>query len=124
MGLAAEYQFLSELGLGPRNPGCFVNGAWTGNGPVVASLNPANNSISLSCSNVIAEVIEASVQDYENGMQGGKILFGGGLVESEGNFVQPTIVEISPNVPVVKEELFELAELPSNAVRVVVENKE
>lgn len=39
-------------------------------------------------------------------MQGGKILVGGSIVESEGNFVQPTIVEISSNAPVVKEELF------------------
>lgn len=28
------------------------------------------------------------------------------MLESEGNFVQPTIVEISPDAPVVKEELF------------------
>ncbi|THU70340.1 hypothetical protein C4D60_Mb08t23960 [Musa balbisiana] len=40
------YEFLSELGLGPRNPGCYVNGAWTGGGPVVASLNPADNQAS------------------------------------------------------------------------------
>lgn len=38
--------------------------------------------------------------------QGGKILTGGSVLESEGNFVQPTIVEISPDAPVVKEELF------------------
>ena len=38
--------------------------------------------------------------------QGGEILTGGGLIESEGNFVQPTIVEISPNADAVKEELF------------------
>ncbi|KAJ7011523.1 aldehyde dehydrogenase family 7 member B4-like [Populus alba x Populus x berolinensis] len=38
--------------------------------------------------------------------QGGKILIGGSVIESEGNFVQPTIVEISPNADVVKEELF------------------
>lgn len=38
--------------------------------------------------------------------QGGKILTGGSAIESEGNFVQPTIVEISPNANVVKEELF------------------
>lgn len=38
-----EYQFLSELGLGPRNPGCYVNGFWKGSGPMVASHNPANN---------------------------------------------------------------------------------
>ncbi|URE33167.1 Aldehyde dehydrogenase family 7 member [Musa troglodytarum] len=47
------YEFLSELGLGPRNPGCYVNGAWTGGGPVV-----------------IAEVMEASIQDYEEGLRG------------------------------------------------------
>lgn len=28
------------------------------------------------------------------------------MIESDGNFVRPTIVEISPNVDVVKEELF------------------
>lgn len=39
-------------------------------------------------------------------MQGGKILVGGSVIESEGNFVQPTIVEINPNANVVKEELF------------------
>lgn len=38
--------------------------------------------------------------------QGGKILVGGSTIESDGNFVQPTIVEISPSAPVVKEELF------------------
>lgn len=57
-----EYQFLSELGLGPRNPGCYVNGSWKGSGPAVASHNPANNQ-------VIAEVMEASMQDYEEGMK-------------------------------------------------------
>ncbi|KAJ8491338.1 hypothetical protein OPV22_013059 [Ensete ventricosum] len=56
------YEFLSELGLGARNPGCYVNGAWTGGGPVVASLNPADNQ-------VIAEVMEASIQDYEEGLR-------------------------------------------------------
>lgn len=38
--------------------------------------------------------------------QGGKILIGGSVIESDGNFVQPTIVEISPDASVVKEELF------------------
>ncbi|KAG8050088.1 hypothetical protein GUJ93_ZPchr0009g2404 [Zizania palustris] len=38
--------------------------------------------------------------------QGGKILYGGSAIESEGNFVQPTIVEISSSAPVVREELF------------------
>ena len=39
-------------------------------------------------------------------MQGGKILIGGSVIESEGNFVQPTIVEITTDAAVVKEELF------------------
>ena len=33
-------------------------------------------------------------------------MIGGSVIESEGNFVEPTIVEISPNANVVKEELF------------------
>ncbi|KOM39951.1 hypothetical protein LR48_Vigan04g014900 [Vigna angularis] len=52
-----------------------------------------------------------SVENFQKGIsviksQGGKILTGGSVLESEGNFVQPTIVEISPDAPVVKEELF------------------
>lgn len=52
-----------------------------------------------------------SRKNYEKGIetiksQGGKILTGGSVIESEGNFVQPTIVEISPDAGVVKEELF------------------
>lgn len=39
-------------------------------------------------------------------LQGGKILTGGSVIESDGYFVQPTIVEISPSAGVVKEELF------------------
>lgn len=57
-----EHQFLTELGLAPRNPGAFVCGAWGGSGPTVTSTNPTNNQ-------VIAEVVEASVQDYEDGMR-------------------------------------------------------
>lgn len=41
-----------------------------------------------------------------NALQGGKILTGGSVIESEGNFVHPTIVEISSKAEVVKEELF------------------
>nr|KYP43711.1 Aldehyde dehydrogenase family 7 member A1 [Cajanus cajan] len=54
------------------------------------------------------ESIYTSVLDQLIGLykQGGKILTGGSVLESEGNFVQPTIVEISPDAPVVKEELF------------------
>ncbi|KAJ4953788.1 hypothetical protein NE237_030620 [Protea cynaroides] len=63
MGFARkEYEFLRELGLGPRNPGSYINGKWKGSGPVVCSVNPANNQN-------IAEVVEASIQDYDEGMQ-------------------------------------------------------
>jgi aldehyde dehydrogenase family 7 protein A1 len=52
-----------------------------------------------------------SRENFEKGIsiiksQGGKILLGGSVLESDGNFVQPTIVEISPSAAVVKEELF------------------
>ncbi|XP_057786677.1 aldehyde dehydrogenase family 7 member B4 isoform X1 [Salvia miltiorrhiza] len=57
-----EYEFLKEIGLGPRNSGCYVNGVWQGSGPVVSSVNPADNQ-------QIAEVFEASIQDYEEGMR-------------------------------------------------------
>ncbi|PWA49985.1 aldehyde dehydrogenase family 7 member A1 [Artemisia annua] len=46
------------------------------------------------------------LQAVVTSQQGEKILTGGSVIESEGNFVQPTIVEISPKVDVVKEELF------------------
>jgi len=57
-----EHQFLAELGLAQRNPGAFVCGAWGGSGPAVTTTSPTNNQ-------VIAEVVEASVQDYEEGMR-------------------------------------------------------
>ncbi|KAG6792227.1 hypothetical protein POTOM_001370 [Populus tomentosa] len=57
-----EYEFLSEIGLSSRNLGCYVDGTWKANGPVVTSLNPANNQ-------AIAEVVEGSVEDYEEGMR-------------------------------------------------------
>ncbi|THG05832.1 hypothetical protein TEA_009009 [Camellia sinensis var. sinensis] len=57
-----EYEFLKEIGVGPNNLGCYVNGAWKASGPVVTSINPANNQ-------VIAEVSEASTQDYEEAMK-------------------------------------------------------
>lgn len=52
-----------------------------------------------------------AVQDYENGLktiqkQGGKIVCGGKRMSGDGNFVEPTIVEISHDAPIVKEELF------------------
>lgn len=45
MGFSKEHQFLAELGLGPRNPGCYIGGVWRGSGPVVSSTNPANNQV-------------------------------------------------------------------------------
>lgn len=62
MGLSKEHQFLAELGLGPCNPGCYIDGLWRGNGPVVSSSNPANNK-------PIAEAVEASIEDYEDGLR-------------------------------------------------------
>lgn len=43
-----DYEFLKEIGLGPRNLGCYVNGVWQGNGPVVSSVNPADNQVCFS----------------------------------------------------------------------------
>ncbi|XP_047342346.1 aldehyde dehydrogenase family 7 member B4 [Impatiens glandulifera] len=60
--LKKEYEFLNDIGLSSRNSGCYIDGAWKGNGPIVYSINPANNQ-------TIAEVIEASPQDYEEGMK-------------------------------------------------------
>ncbi|KAH9665254.1 Aldedh domain-containing protein [Citrus sinensis] len=57
-----EYEFLSEIGLSPETPGCFVNGKWKAHGPTVSSINPANNQ-------KIATVVEASLEDYEEGMK-------------------------------------------------------
>ncbi|CAI0419177.1 unnamed protein product, partial [Linum tenue] len=52
-----------------------------------------------------------SQKNFERGMeliksQGGNILTGGSIIKSDGNFVQPTIVEVAPTVLAVKEELF------------------
>eukprot|EP00898_Chlorokybus_atmophyticus_P001740 jgi/Chlat1/2567/Chrsp175S02401 len=38
--------------------------------------------------------------------QGGKILHGGDVLDGPGNYVQPTLVEITHDKPMVKEELF------------------
>jgi len=41
--------------------------------------------------------------------QGGKVLFGGKTLEDKypgGNYVYPTIIEIDPSKPIIKEELF------------------
>ncbi|XP_010656114.1 aldehyde dehydrogenase family 7 member A1 isoform X2 [Vitis vinifera] len=56
-----EYQFLAEIGVGPANPGCYINGEWKARGPLVSSVNPSNNQR-------IAVVTEASIEDYEEGL--------------------------------------------------------
>lgn len=38
--------------------------------------------------------------------QGGKILTGGSVIDRDGNFVEPTVVEISHDAEIVREELF------------------
>ncbi len=38
--------------------------------------------------------------------QGGKVLYGGNIIEGKGYFVEPTIVLANPNMPLVKEETF------------------
>ncbi|KAH7565596.1 hypothetical protein JRO89_XS09G0232200 [Xanthoceras sorbifolium] len=63
MGFAKkEHEFLSEIGLIPENLGCYVNGTWKAHGPVVSSVNPANNQ-------PIANVVGGSIEDYEEGMK-------------------------------------------------------
>jgi len=54
---------------------------------------------------------KSAVKEYSEGLkriekEGGKILAGGKVLEGEGNFVEPTIVAISHDAPIVKEELF------------------
>ena len=51
------------------------------------------------------------IRDYTEGLkkikeQGGKILYGGKTLPGPGNYVMPTIVEISPDAPIVQEEIF------------------
>jgi len=54
---------------------------------------------------------KAAVKEFEDGIktitqQGGKILCGGKVINMEGNYVEPTMVEIDHKAPIVKEELF------------------
>jgi len=54
---------------------------------------------------------KSAVREYVEGIQeiekqGGKILVGGKTVQREGNFVEPTIVAINHDAPIVKTELF------------------
>lgn len=51
------------------------------------------------------------LKTYHDGLleakrQGGKVLTGGKIIDGPGNFVHPTIVEISPDAPITREELF------------------
>ncbi|RDX69397.1 hypothetical protein CR513_51493, partial [Mucuna pruriens] len=55
-------EFLKEIGLGSSNIGCYINGKWQATGSSVTSINPSNNQ-------TIAEVTEATLQDYEEGLQ-------------------------------------------------------
>lgn len=57
-----EYEFLKEIEISPRNIGCYVTGKWKAHGPLISTLNPANNQ-------PIAEVVEGSLEDYEEGMK-------------------------------------------------------
>lgn len=38
--------------------------------------------------------------------QGGKVLYGGNVIEGEGNYVTPTIIEIDANAAILQQELF------------------
>jgi len=54
---------------------------------------------------------KSSVKEYTEGLkkiieQGGKVLTGGKQIEGEGNFVEPTLVAIEHDAPIVKEEIF------------------
>lgn len=54
---------------------------------------------------------QTGVQMYKDGIArikelGGKIRVGGEVIDRPGNYVQPTLVEISPDAACVKEELF------------------
>ncbi|XP_019183665.1 PREDICTED: uncharacterized protein LOC109178491 [Ipomoea nil] len=41
--ITREHEFLKEIGIGPTNLSCYVNGAWKASGPTVSTVNPANN---------------------------------------------------------------------------------
>lgn len=54
---------------------------------------------------------KSAVKEYSEGLktiqsQGGKILTGGKVLDGPGNFVEPTLVEIEHDAPIVKTELF------------------
>lgn len=54
---------------------------------------------------------ENGIKDYLEGIekikaQGGRILYGGKRLPGPGNYVEPTIVEISPDADIVNHEIF------------------
>ena len=56
-------------------------------------------------------VTPGAVKDMMNALsiardQGGAVIYGGGVIERPGNFVEPAIVRIRPDAPVVQEETF------------------
>ncbi|KAL9228505.1 hypothetical protein vseg_004081 [Gypsophila vaccaria] len=57
-----EYEFLKEIEIGENNLGCFIAGKWKANGSTISTVNPATNQ-------PIAEVVEGSLEDYEEGMK-------------------------------------------------------
>jgi len=53
----------------------------------------------------------SAINEYIQGIErvkkeGGKILYGGKVLNREGNFVEPTLTSINPSAPVVQEEYF------------------
>jgi len=54
---------------------------------------------------------KGAIKEFTEGIeeikkQGGKILHGGNVIKGEGNYVEPTIVAINHDAPIVKTELF------------------
>jgi len=52
-----------------------------------------------------------AIKEFTEGLeeikkQGGKVIYGGNVIEREGFFVEPTLVEIAHDAPIVKIELF------------------
>eukprot|EP01156_Anaeramoeba_ignava_P005999 Anaeramoba_ignava/a347482_3385.p1 GENE.a347482_3385~~a347482_3385.p1 ORF type:complete len:511 (-),score=100.33 a347482_3385:168-1700(-) len=56
-------------------------------------------------------ISKSALQNFENAVkaavdQGGKILYGGKKIDGDGNFVEPTIIEIQHDKPIVFQETF------------------
>jgi len=52
-----------------------------------------------------------AIKEFTEGLetikeQGGKVIYGGNVIERDGFYVEPTLVEIAHDAPIVKEELF------------------